>query len=270
MNKGFTKHANGRLIYYTIPDFDKAGMVKHCFTTRHGGVTADPDIGSMNLGFHRGDDRENVLENYRIICDEIGTDCTRAVLSNQVHDDKIHFVKEEDAGKGIYKESDIKGIDALMTDVPGIPLVTFYADCVPLYFLDVKHKAIALAHSGWKGTQKRIAVKTIESMKDAFGTVPGELLVGIGPSIGVCHFEVGKEVYDCFEGYSGVAKISGGKYYVDLWHVIIAQLMQCGVSDGNITLADMCTYCMNDEFFSHRVQGNNRGNMAAILCLKED
>ena len=151
------KEKNG-VAYVTFPKlsvYEKE--LVHGFSTRLGGVSEE-HLASMNLSFTRGDDREKVMENHRRFARALGYDETRLVFSDQVHLTRFHKVTRADSGKGIVRESDIKEIDGLVTDEPGIPIITFYADCVPLFFFDPVKKVIAMAHSGWRGT---VAVRRI-------------------------------------------------------------------------------------------------------------
>ena len=84
---------------------------------------------------------------------------------------------------GITRPLAWQDVDGLVTDVPGICLVTFYADCVPLFFVDPVKKVIGLSHSGWRGTVKRMGQVTVDAMKEAFGTKPEDLIACVGPSI---------------------------------------------------------------------------------------
>ena len=140
----------GELEYLVFPKLEETGAVKHLFTTRTGGVSSGI-YATMNLSFSRGDDPLNVMENYRRIGEVLGTDPEHMVASRQTHTTNIHAVTEKDCGNGIGRASSYEDIDGLVTDVPGIALVTYYADCVPLYFVDPVHRAIGLAHSGWRG-----------------------------------------------------------------------------------------------------------------------
>ncbi len=255
------------LSYYVIDSFEKTGLVKHCFTTREGGVSEN-EYKALNLRFNCSDKRENVLKNYKIICDAIDVDYKKLVISKQVHEDNICTVTIEDLGNGITKENRFTSADGLMCNETGIPIVTLYADCVPLYFLDVKNKAIAMSHSGWKGTVKNISAKTVQKMIDEFNSKPENILAAIGPSIGECHFEVGDEVaYHFMEMPCGVIKKYGEKYHVNLQKTIENQLLSVGILKQNLTVSGICTFCNSDLLFSHRKTNGKRGNMAAIMEL---
>ena len=192
-----TVKENRGVTYLSFPILEDTGLVSHAFSTRLGGVSKG-DFATMNFSFTRGDDRDDVLENYRRMAAALGVDRERMVLTWQTHTTNVRRVTEEDEGKGIVRDRDYRDVDGLITDIPGITLVTFFADCVPLYFLDPVHKAIGLSHSGWRGTVKRMGQVTVDAMKEAFGTRPEDIIACIGPSIcGDC-YEVGEEVADEF------------------------------------------------------------------------
>ncbi len=264
--------------------FENSGLVHHGVSTRRGGVSQGP-FSSMNLSFTRGDDPVAVKENFARFCRTVGVDENSLVFSDQVHEDRVVFVGKEDVGKGFIRESDIRGVDGLTTNVPGVTLVTFYADCVPLFFLDPVHKAIALSHAGWKGTLKKMGLKTLEEMNSLYGTRPEDVLVGIGPSIGPCCYEVSEEIIKAFEsamsarGSDLLAPGSGQRAkrsdplalgrMLNLQAANEMPLIEAGVPEDNIEISGLCTRCNNDLFHSHRAQGATRGSLAAMLSLKE-
>lgn len=263
MQKGFERHDQAGLVYYTVPQLDATKVVRHCFTTRLGGVSTG-ETASLNLGFHKKDTRENVLRNYEILCNAIHTRPDRLVLSNQVHGDCVRLVTQADAGKGVTRESDILGVDAFVTNCRGVAPVIFTADCVPVLLLDPVKKVIGLAHSGWRSTAKQIAKKTVQAMM-RLGSDAGDILAAIGPSIGPCHFETDDDVASCFS--QQYVRKQGKKYYVDLWSIVASQLCDTGVRDQNITLAQLCTVCHADEFFSNRAHRGKIGLMGAVMEL---
>lgn len=272
MKEGFNIETKDKLMYLTIPAFEETGMVKHCFTTRVGGVSKEI-YDSLNTSDDKEDPIENVHRNLELICNAIDIDYTRLVFSDQTHEDNIRAVTEADIGKGLTVKSDIANIDGLMTNVPGIPLITFYADCVPLFFLDKKNKAIAVVHSGWKGTVLRIGAKTLNQMYKYYGTKPEDCLVGIGPSIGPDCFEVGPEVAqefkDNFDNWNEFIEPFGAcKFKIDLWKVNKLMLTELGVPDENITVSGFCTMCNDDLFFSYRRDKGRTGSMSAIMELR--
>lgn len=260
--------------YLAFPLLEETGLVAHAFSTRLGGVSAGK-FASTNFSVTRGDEPERVAENFRRMAGALGVDPERFVLSFQTHTTNVRKVTEEDAGKGVTKNRDYRDVDGLITDVPGITLVTFYADCVPLYFLDPVHKAIGLSHSGWRGTAARMGQVTLQAMAREYGTDPADVLCCIGPSICQDCFEVGPEVIEEFRGtfagkywpelYYGK---ENGKYQLDLWRANEIILLEAGVKREHLQTTGICTRCNPDYLFSHRYHGKERGNLAAFLCLK--
>ena len=187
----------GAVPYLSFPMFLDTGLVTDGFSTRLGGVS-EGCFSSLNLSFDRGDDRAAVAENFRRMGEALGVRCEDMVLSQQTHTTNIRIVTDEDRGKGITRERDYTDIDGLITNVPGICLVTTYADCVPLYFLDPVKKVIALSHSGWRGTVGKIGKKTVELMHDKFGSDPADILAAVGPSVCQDCYEVSADVIDRF------------------------------------------------------------------------
>lgn len=267
----FEMRQKGVLKYLVIPSFEKTGLVRHGFSTRIGGVSDKP-YDYLNLGLKKADNIENVLENYRIMCDAIGIDLYSLVLSDQVHSDEIYEAGVEDRGKGIWKASDIFRKDALITKQKKVALVTFYADCVPLFFLDVETPAIALAHAGWRGTVKKIGQKTVAWMMKNYGSDPGNILVGIGPCIKKCCYEVDEPVVSEFKKafvyWEELMEDKGeGHFMLDLVMANSRQLEEIGIKPQNITISHYCTRCGNDIFFSYRADGGKTGSMAAFIEL---
>lgn len=259
--------------YLSFPLLENTGLVKHGFSTKMGGVSQGK-FASMNFTFTRGDNPEYVMENYRRMAAALQVDMKKMVLTWQTHTTNVRLVTAEDEGKGIVKERDYEDVDGLITNIPGITLVTFYADCVPLYFLDPRNKAIGLSHSGWRGTVRRMGKITIERMGEAFGTRPDQVLACIGPSICQDCYEIGEEVAEEFRKSFPkkhwddlLLKKSDGKYQLDLWKANEIVLLEAGIRQENIQVTDICTHCNSEYLFSHRTTGNERGNLAAFLCL---
>lgn len=184
--------AHGCFPYLSYPLLEQTGIVKHCFTTRMGGVSAGI-FESLNLSFTRGDEKAAVEENFRRISELLGCQYDNFVLSDQTHTTNVRRVGRDDAGKGLVRARDYTDVDGLITDEPGIVLSTFYADCVPLYFVDVKKRAIGLSHSGWRGTVGRMGQETLDAMRREFGTQPEDVVCAIGPSICQDCYEVSQD-----------------------------------------------------------------------------
>ena len=263
----------GELEYLVFPKLEETGVVEHLFTTRTGGVS-NGIYSTMNLSFSRGDDLECVRENYRRIGEVLGTDPEHMVASKQTHTTNIHLVTKADAGNGITRPSVYDDIDGLATDIPGIALVTFYADCVPLYFVDPVHRAIGLAHSGWRGTVNRMGEVTLQRMKEAFGTRPSDVWTAIGPSICQDCYEVSEDVaqefISAFEGRADnrlLYRKENGKYQLNLWRANELVLLESGVPKDRIAVTDICTCCNPQVLFSHRASKGKRGNLGAFLQM---
>lgn len=269
-------HKHGDLEFLTFDKIEKTNLVSHGFSTRLGGVSKE-HLGTMNLSFTRGDDPECVLENYRRMAEALNVDLTRMTASDQTHTTNVRMVTEKDAGKGILIPKDYKDVDGLITNIPGMTLVTFYADCVPLYFVDPVHKAIGLSHSGWRGTVEKMGKATLDAMKEAYGTDPKDVIAGIGPSICQECYEVSEDVAMAFEKAlpgkndvfrKGRVAEEGQKYQLDLWRANEYILTEAGVLPQNIQKPGICTCCNPEYLFSHRASHGKRGNLAAFLCLK--
>lgn len=263
----------GNIQYYTIPLLANTGQVVCAFTTRHGGVSEKP-YDSMNMAFHVGDDIEKVRQNRKLICDALGIDAAELVAADQVHGDVIKEVVASDLGQGAMEyDTTIPATDALMTNVKGVPLSTYYADCVPVFLMDPVKGVIALAHAGWKGTVALIGYKTVDRMTALYGCRPEDMIAGIAPSIGPCCYEVDSQVADkvkeVFPYWPELLMEKGnGKWQFNLWEANKRQLMDAGLQEQNIAVAEVCTACHSDLLFSHRADGGKSGRMAALLMLK--
>lgn len=260
--------------YLQFPLLERTGIVDHGFSTRLGGVSRG-DFTSLNLSFDRGDDPEAVRENFRRIGASIGVKCEDMVLSQQTHTTNIRLVKEEDRGKGIVRERDYTDVDGLITDVPGICLVTSFADCVPLYFVDPVKRAIGLSHSGWRGTVGKIGKKTVEMMSEHFGSDPGDILAAVGPSVCMDCYEVSRDVIEKFrENFEEkfweelFYRKENGKYQLDLWRANELIFREAGVLPEHMAVTNVCTHCNSEILYSHRTAGNRRGNLCAFLALR--
>lgn len=256
--------------YLTFPLLEQTGIVKHLFSTRIGGVSRG-EFSTMNFSVDRGDSPANVRENYeriaKVLCCEVGD----MVASYQTHTTNIRSMTAADKGKGILRERDYTDVDGMVTDQNGLVLVTFYADCVPLYFVDPVHRAIGLAHSGWRGTVGRMGQRMIERMQEQFGTRAQDLYAAIGPSICRNCYEVSEDVAIQFIDMLGdkvaVPGRAPGKYQLDLWLANELILRQAGMDPSHIAVTDICTCHNSDYLFSHRASGGRRGSLAAFLAL---
>lgn len=246
--------------------------VKHGISTRLGGKS-QPPYESLNLGLHTGDDANIVNFNRQKFCNAVGVLYEDSVTAEQTHGDNIAVVSYSDAGRGhnCYGNS-IKNTDALITNSPNLPLMLFFADCVPVLIADPVCKAIGLSHAGWKGTVAKIAQKTVLKMQAEFGTNPADCRVGIGPSIGSCCYEVDEPVVtkliQNFSNWQQLVKpLNKARWQLDLWETNKVQLLEVGVKNSNIIISGMCTSCNTDLFFSHRAEQGQTGRLGAIIAL---
>ncbi len=261
------------LLHY--PLLEKTGVVEHCFSTRLGGVSEDI-YASMNFSFTRGDKEEAVLENYRRLAEMFGKTIEDFICTDQTHTTTVLRVGKEERGYGVTKPRSYTDVDGLITNEPGVILSTFYADCVPLYFVDPVHKAIGLSHSGWRGTVGRMGQKTLEAMRDAFGTNPSDVIVAVGPSICQECYEISEDVaehfYEEFQGHGDEILINkgNGKYQLDLWKTNEIVLLEAGILPEHLAVTNICTCCNPEVLFSHRASQGKRGNLGAFLMLRDE
>lgn len=265
--------------FMTFESLAKHG-IKHCFSTKLGGVSKGV-YESMNLGFGRGDADENVHENFSRMAAALGVDKDKMCLSQQTHTTNVRVMTAADAGNGIVRPLPYKDVDGMITNVKGMTLVTFYADCVPLFFYDPVHEAIGLSHSGWRGTVGKIGKHTIELMGNTFGSKPEDILCCVGPSICRDCYEVSADVVEQFETAFGTdAVIDKGivrrsvfhpgdenKFMLDLWKANELVFLEAGIDEKHIEITDYCTHCKPELFYSHRIMGTARGSLAAFMCL---
>lgn len=267
METGFKLYNKNAVAYFKIPSFEKAGGVCCAFSTRIGGVSKTP-YDTLNFSKKRENSSENFNENLKRFGCAAGFDYKRAVSINYAHSAKIYKAQRQDAGKGITKEPLQTVCDALFTDVKGLPLISFHADCAPLFFYDPVRRAAAVCHAGWRGVTEHIAKNAVKSLI-LNGSEKTDILAAIGPCISVKHYEVGKDVKDIFERRFSdkvVQKING-RYFADLNQACIEDMLAAGISADNITDAKMCTYEHRELFFSHRRDKGQTGAMAAVAAL---
>ncbi len=271
-DKMIVKNADG-VCFLQFDKLSNTGLVKHMFSTRIGGVS-EGFLGTMNLSYTRGDKKQNVDENFKRISKIMNCKLDDFVLSDQTHTDHVRIVTESDKGKGITRVKDYTDVDGLITNQRGIVLSTFFADCVPLYFLDPVNKVIGLTHSGWKGTVKQIGKKTVDMMTERFSCRKTNIIAAIGPSICKDCYEVSEDVVNEFKAVFSDKQIRGmifpkenDKYLLDLWKANKEVLLNAGLSEDNICITDICTSCNKELLYSHRASNGNRGNLGAFMML---
>lgn len=264
-NKGVT--------YLTYPALEELSGFVHAFSTRLGGVS-EGIYSSMNLSFTRGDDENSVMENYRRLAEAVGFSVENIVTSDQTHTANVRVITEADRGNGITKPRPYTDVDGMITNVPGLVLATFYADCVPLYFIDPVRKAIGLSHSGWRGTAAHIGAVTVRRMQEEYGSLPEDIYGAIGPSICQECYEVSEDVILEFQKTFPEQswrdlfyRKENGKYQLNLWEANRQIMLEAGLMEEHISLPGLCTCCNPEFLFSHRASRGKRGNLGAFLGI---
>jgi YfiH family protein len=241
----------------------------------------------LNLGFSDWDTREHVLSNRKRFLEALGAEDFALVPLRQIHSDVIHAF-------GTAPAEPCRG-DASITDTPGLLLAVQTADCVPILLADPARRVVAAVHAGWRGTLRRIVMKTIGRMQMNYGTKPGNLLAALGPAIGGCCYEVGTEVAQAFSAQFANAaewfdELRTGeepnplqwlsmappghnpppkKVRLDLRAANRWQLTKAGVKPVNIAVSDLCTACRTDLLFSYRREGPQSGRLIGVIGIKK-
>ena len=257
--------------FFGADGIDAAGGAAHGFSTRLGGVS-EGMWESLNLGVNRGDDPDHVRENYRRFLKAIGAEGGRMAMTNQVHRGTVRTITTADVRTDPYDRPAYEA-DGLMTDLPGVALLVYSADCIPVLFYDPVRRVIAAVHAGWRGTAAGIATTAVEQMVDVYGCRPADILAAVGPGIGPDCFETHEDVPNAMTAALSTAVLrhikikENGKFAVDLKNINAMRLEQAGLDPAHIAVSHVCTSCNPDKFWSHRKLGTNRGSMAAAIQL---
>jgi len=257
------------LDYLTLPKWQAEG-IDLGFSTRVGGISPIP-YDTFNLGLHVGDDPTAVLENRKRWVDQWGVPWSRVVVGEQVHGTNVLWVGEEDGGRGVRElETAIPAVDGLLTQST-VGLMSFFADCVPLFFYFPDIQAVGIAHAGWKGTAHKMGLKVLECLEKAGGRAENAW-VAIGPSIGPCCYCVDESVATQFRANFNetpfLSRQEDGHYLLDLWEANRTTLLKKGVQPENIEVAATCTADNPEWFFSHRRDGARTGRMAGWIRMR--
>lgn len=258
-------------------DYYKMGTGVTAFsTTRHGGCPAsatclNENYATFNINRYCGDSEEHIHKNRETLCSLLGISEDRLIMPHQMHLTKVAkidaaFLSLNDADKQDFLE----GVDALMTNLRGVCIGVSTADCIPVLLYDSEHHAVCAIHAGWRGTVKRIVVKAIEVMAEAYGTQPRQLVAQIGPGIHLDSFEVGNEVYDEFQqaGFDMQSiSIKKEKWHIDLPECNRQQLVNSCVLEENITVSPVCTFLQAADYFSARRLGINSGRIFTGIMI---
>ncbi|UCH08235.1 MAG: peptidoglycan editing factor PgeF [Deltaproteobacteria bacterium] len=267
------KEEKGLLMVLSFENLAKRKNIRHFISTRLGGHSNSP-YNSLNLGLHVGDNPDKVLKNRKRLAEAIGIPLDQFTIAKQIHSGTVTVISEAMKGRGSTNHEDaVEATDAMVTDVPGICLIILVADCVPMLFFDPARNVIAAAHAGWRGTLQSIALHTVRAMKKHFGCSPHDILVGMGPSIGPCCYEVGPEVIArvkaMFPSYQHCIRRESkdGKGYMNLQKANRDQLVRAGIRRENIETANQCTSHNAHIFFSYRHQHGETGRFGAGICM---
>ncbi len=264
------ERTKGGVTYLAASGFEAAGGVAHGFSTRLGGVSTGV-YESLDLGSTRGDDPAHVRENYRRFFSAIGGDVGRVALANQVHGDTVRTVTAADVKRDLFDPEPYEA-DGLVTDVPGVALVVFAADCLPILFYDPERRVIAAVHAGWRGTASGIVERAVEKMA-FYGCDPAHILAAVGPGISRCCFETHEDVPNAMTAALGVQAtpyidpVENGKFRVDLKGLNALRLRRAGLLPEHIAVSGDCTMCLPEKYWSHRATGGVRGSQAAAVQL---
>lgn len=258
--------------FISLEEWLKEG-VDIAFSARQGGVS-EGVYDSLNMGLHVGDQEIRVLENRRRYLGIFNANLNDVVCCQQVHGYKVARVEISDRGKGARRLSDaLIECDAMITNSPGIYLLSFYADCVPVYFYDRVNRVVGMAHCGWKGTMGRIAAKTVDAMQREYNSFAADIQIFIGPGIGPCCFEIqpdlASKVNAEFNSLHDIIITNDKSSFTwDLQETNRQLLIECGVNPSHISVCKLCTSCHTDHFYSYRKEKSDTGRMGAIIGLE--
>jgi YfiH family protein len=268
------QHLNKLTPYHTFSVLDRyRDELLHFSSTRHGGVSSGRN-GTLNLGFHDDDAPENVVRNRSLLAQSVGFDPQAIAVANQVHGDSVAVVTPDMRGSGATgKATAIADADALICSVPNICIAVKTADCAPILIYDVRKKAIAAIHAGWRGTVQQLARIAVEKMQAEFGCTPRDMAVAIGSAIGRCCYEVGNDVVSSVQQSAG--SVEGliylspvtGKPHFDMREFSYRMLVKSGVQPQNIEVSPLCARCCKHELFSHR-NGHSGRMLTGIMMVK--
>ncbi len=265
-SKPFSELSYKELMYMTAPTIPYT----HCFTTRWGGVSTG-HLESLNMGENRGDDEENVRENYRRVLEALELPEQELCFTKQVHGNTVRIVSDADR-RELFTPIEYEA-DGLVTNVRGLPLICFTADCVPVLLCDPEAGVVGAIHCGWRSTVADILGQAMKKMIE-LGAIPSCVCAAIGPAIDMCCYETGPEVPEAIEKLLGsdaegcfFPLADTGKFMVDLKESNRKRLIQLGVEPENISVSDECTSCNSDRYWSFRQAGSERGSQAAIIVV---
>lgn len=281
----FVKGEETLMLLHLEPWVNKYAEISAGFTGRQGGAGKKP-YDSLNCALHVGDQLVDVISNRRALAEALGFAPEAWTCGEQTHGADIAVIREPDRGRGQKdRASAFQSTDGLLTDVPGVLLTSFYADCVPLYFYDPVQQVVGLAHAGWKGTVAQIAEAMVNKMEAVYGSRPHNIVAAIGPSIGDCCYEVDEYVMEHVRRLEGelkqqvetaenvelysVSELELGKYMLNLKEMNRRIMIKAGILPTHIECTTWCTSCNPDLFFSYRKENGITGRMTSWIGIKE-
>ena len=262
----------GDVGYLTFKEFEKYKFIKHAFSTKLGGVSKN-EFSTMNLSFTRGDNEEDVVKNYEIFSSALNFDINKIFRTSQVHGTNIKMITENDISENSCLKTNVfEKTDGLITNLQGIVLQTFHADCPAIFMFDKVKKVVGVAHAGWRGTVAKVSENLLSAFLENYNSDKNDIICGLGPGIGKCCYEVSEDIFPYFENlnlenYFSYSKKNGEKAFVDLLEVNRQVLINAGLNKNNIFKSDVCTMCNKDLLFSHRATYGKRGNNSAFIKL---
>lgn len=251
------------VVFYRFTALESEPGLNHALFTRRGGVSRPP-FATLNMGHTVGDDLEAVKINHQRALAALGWRREDVATCYQVHGTRVGVA-------GLADQGHVRpGTDALLTAEPGVVLMLRFADCVPVLFYERRRRVIGLAHAGWRGVAVGVIPATIATLVEAFDVRPADLWAGVGPAIGPCCYEVGPEVVEqisaSLDGKAPFRQGNGDRLYLDLWTAVQRQLEESGV--GQVKVAELCTACHTDDWFSHRAEKGQTGRFGIAIGLE--
>ncbi|MBN2618731.1 MAG: peptidoglycan editing factor PgeF [Spirochaetales bacterium] len=232
----------------------------NCGITNRNGGFSNGQYSSFNLATHTGDNPDIVDKNRRLLCSLLNVDFDKYIYATQVHGSKIAKVNNDNYLNNFE-------CDGFITNEAGLLLNIYVADCVPIIIYDKENNVGAVLHCGWKGTFEKIIYNAVQILKKDYNSDSTNLLMGIGPSIGECCYNVSEELYKNFNPLTGEGHVKNNKYYLNLKEINKNQAISVGILEENIEIMDICTYCDNKNFYSHRKEGEPTGRFSLFFSI---
>ena len=253
------------LDFYQFSHFKNYPLLNHKVSTKD-----ESHPYNFSQALHTGEDKSAIITNRHTLAKALGSNTLHFIVANQTHSDNMHIITKEHTQGWESLENAIENCDALITNQTDVVLTILTADCVPILLFDPTQNVIAAIHAGWKGTKLEIVKKTVDKMIQVFGSKPQDIIAGIGPSIGACCYEVGKNVADHFSHIPHAYTPKDTKYMLNLPYINRQQLLHAGLNEQHIEMSNTCTACEVDRFFSYRQENGCSGRFMSIIVLQSN